>query len=66
MPSLDRPTIVLWIVTGSIMGSLTAILIDAIKQNPWFLLYECFVLGWLLLLTAIAVEHIKGEIVRKT
>ena len=54
---------VLWIVTGSIMGSLIAVLSDTIKQNPWFLLYQSFVLGWLLVLTAITVEHIRGKIV---
>lgn len=50
-----------WIVTGSVMGSLIAIFIEIIKKNPWFLLYQSFVLGWLLVLTAIMVENIKNK-----
>ena len=61
MPEFDRRAIIPWIVTGCIMGSLIAIFIDIIKQNPWFLLYECFVLGWLLVLTSIAIVHFKSE-----
>ena len=61
MPEFDRRVLIPWIVTGCIMGSLTAIFIDVIKQNPWFLLYESFVLGWLLVLTSIAIGHFKSE-----
>ena len=61
MPEFDRRVLIPWIVTVSIMGSLIAIFIDIIKQNPWFLLYEGFVLGWLLVLTLIAIEHFKSE-----
>ncbi len=61
MPRFDRRVLIPWIVTGSIMGSLIAIFIDIIKQNPWFLLYEGFVLGWLLVLTSIAIVHFKSE-----
>lgn len=61
MPEFDRRVIIPWIVTGCIMGSLIAIFIDIIKQNPWFLLYDGFVLGWLLMLTSIAIVHFKSE-----
>jgi len=61
MPRFDRRVLIPWIVTVSIMGSLIAIFIDIIKQNPWFLLYEGFVLGWLLVLTSIAIVHFKSE-----
>ena len=61
MPRFDRRTVIFWVLTGSVMGSLIAVFIDISKQNPWFLLYEGFVLGWLLVLTSIAVVHFKGE-----
>jgi len=61
MVRFDRRALIPWIVTGSIMGSIIAIFIDIIKQNPWFLLYESFVLGWLMVLTSIAVVHFKSE-----
>ena len=58
---LEKRIVVIWIMTGSIMGSLIAILIDAVKQNPWLLIYQSFVLGWLLFLTGIAAAHIKKK-----
>jgi hypothetical protein len=61
MPRLDRRDLIPWIVTSSIVGSLIAIFIDLTKQNPWLLLYEGFVLGWLLVLTSIVVVHFKSE-----
>ena len=50
----EKRIVVIWFVSGSIMGSLIAILFEAVKQNSWLLIYQSFVLGWLLLLTAIA------------
>ena len=62
MLGFDRRTIWMYIVTGSIMGTSIALFIDAIKQNPWLLIYQSFVFGWLLLLTGIAAAHIKRRV----
>jgi hypothetical protein len=50
----EKRIVVIWIASGLIMGSLVATLFEAVKKNPWLLIYQSFVLGWLLLLTAIA------------
>ena len=58
----EKRMVVIWIVSFSIMGSLIATLFEATKQNPWLLIYQSFVLGWLLLLTVIATRapHFDG------
>lgn len=51
---VEKRIVVIWIVSGLIRGSLVATLFEAVKKNPWLLIYQSFVLGWLLLLTVIA------------
>jgi DNA-binding HxlR family transcriptional regulator len=50
---------ILWAVTGIISGSFIALLTDIVKQNPWFLLYIGFVLGWVWVLTGITSVHVR-------
>ena len=54
MPKLDRRTVMLWVVTGLVEGSVFASLSDMIRQNPWFIVYGALVGAWLLVLTGIA------------
>jgi len=34
----EKRIVVIWIVSGCIMGSFIAILFEAVKKNPWLLL----------------------------
>jgi len=61
MRRLSISIIIPWVITGSIMGSLIAIIIGAVKVNPWLILYLSFVFGWLLVLTAVMVENFKTK-----
>jgi uncharacterized membrane protein YdcZ (DUF606 family) len=54
MPKLDTRTVVLWVVTGLITGSVFASLSDMIRQSSWFIVYGGLVGAWLLVLTGIA------------
>ena len=56
---MDKRTTILWIVTGFIVGSINALLLDQIRQNALYLIYDGLVGGWLFLLTAIASTYIK-------
>ena len=56
-----KRTAILWVVTGLITGSLSASYADIVKQNPWFLLYIGLVLGWVWVLTAITIVHVRAQ-----
>jgi uncharacterized membrane protein YdcZ (DUF606 family) len=58
MPKLDTRTVVLWVVTGLITGSVFASLSDMIRQSSWFIVYGGLVGAWLLVLTGIASIHL--------
>ena len=46
-------------MTGLVAGSISASLSDMVRQNAWFLVYGGLIVGWLLVLTAIASIHVK-------
>jgi len=50
---------ILWVVTGLLTGSLSALFSDIVKQSPWFLLYIGLVLGWVWVLTGITSVHVR-------
>jgi hypothetical protein len=58
MPKLTARTVVLWVVTGLVIGSVLASFGDLVRQNPWFIVYEGLVGAWLFVLTGIASIHL--------
>jgi hypothetical protein len=59
MAKLDRRTLVLWIVTGLVVGSIFASLSDMVRQNFLFAIYGVLVGAWIFLLTGIATVYFK-------
>ena len=53
---------ILWVVTGLLTGSLSALFSDIVKQSPWFILYIGLVLGWVWVLTGITSLYIRERV----
>ncbi len=61
MAKLDRRTLVLWVVTGLVVGSILASLSDAERQNFWVVFYGGLVGAWIFILTGIATVYFKEK-----
>ena len=61
MAKLDRRTLVLWAVTGLVVGSVFASLGDMERQNFLFVVYGGLVGAWIFFLTGIATVHFKEK-----
>jgi len=59
MAKLDKVTLVLWVVTGLVVGSIFASLSDVIRQNFLFVIYGGLVGAWIFFLTGIAAAYFK-------
>jgi len=55
----DKRTALPWVVSGLVIGSMNALLLDWVKQNVLFLVHDGLLGGWILFLTAIASTYIK-------
>lgn len=59
MAKLDKHTLVLWVITGLVVGSIFASLSDMERQNFLFVIYGGLVGAWIFLLTGIATVYFR-------
>jgi hypothetical protein len=59
MAKLDKRTLVLWVITGLVVGSIFASLSDVERQNFLFVIYGGLVAAWIFLLTGIATVYFR-------